>query len=88
MEIEEEEEFERYSEKARSFLSRVICSEPDFEDDDVRSCICALSDIYFENGTVTAVAGYDSFEQEAADDEILMHTVELYLPSALLYCGF
>lgn len=90
--IEEEEEFERFARMARLFISRVTYTEPDFEDDDVRSCLCAICEIYAERpkGAFTREK-IDNYEAEYDSDEenrLLLHTVRLYLPPVLLYRGF
>ncbi len=92
-EFSDEEEFERMAKKARLFISRVTYTEPDFEDDDVRCCVCALAEIYQDNSGSQSIVRerIDGFETEYSDlaaDEILMHTVKLYLPPVLLYRGF
>ncbi|MBQ7793233.1 MAG: hypothetical protein IJ366_01815 [Clostridia bacterium] len=92
-EIEEQEEFDRLAKKARLFISRVTYSEPDFEDDDVRSCLCALAEIYADSSNSAKLVRekIDDFEAEydrEGTEEILMHTVRLYLPPVLLYRGF
>lgn len=91
--IEDEEEFERLARRARLFISRVTCTEPDFEDDDVRSCLCAICEIYAErlSGGAVTREKIDDFEAEYdsdKEDKLMMHTVKLYLPPVLLYRGF
>ncbi|MBS7297536.1 MAG: hypothetical protein KIG65_00485 [Eubacteriales bacterium] len=93
IELADEEEFERMAKKARLFIKHVTYTEPDFEDDDVRSCVCALAEIYAQNNTVTSIVrekidGYEAEYEDGANEKILMHTVKLYLPPVMLYRGF
>lgn len=93
LEFADEEEFERMAKKARLFIKHITYVEPDFEDDDVRSCVCALAEIYAENrGRASIVSekldGYETEYRDGAEEKILLHTVKLYLPAVLLYRGF
>lgn len=93
LEFPDEEEFERMANKARLFIKHVTYTEPDFEDDDVRSCVCALAEIYAQNGNGTAIVkekidGFETEYTEGADEKIMLHTAKLYLPPVLLYRGF
>lgn len=85
--IDSEEEFERLGEMAEKFVRDISCTEPDFDSDDVKSCVCAMADVYAENGLYAGTA--DGFEEERSDgvtDE-LMHTAGLYLPLMLMSAG-
>lgn len=92
-EFSDEEEFERMAKKARLFIKNVTYTEPDFEDEDVRSCVCALAEIYAENNLGTSIVrekidGFETEYKDGTDEKILMHTVKLYIPPVLLYRGF
>ncbi len=91
--ITDEEEFDRLAKKARTFISHVAYSEVDFEDIDVRSCLCAVCDVYHlapkgKGVTREKIDDYEVEYEEGSEDNILMHTVRLYLPPVLLYRGF
>lgn len=92
-EFTDEDEFERMAKKARLFIKHVTFGAPDFDDDDVRSCVCALAEIYAENRGCTSIVrekidGYETEYKDGADEKILLHTAKLYLPPVLLYRGF
>lgn len=80
--IEDEEEFDRLSGTAESFVRHISRQEPDFDSDDVKSCICAVADVYAENGLygVTARESIDGFGAEESLSDELIHTASLYLP--------
>ncbi len=90
--FDDEEEFARCLDKAKRFVKYVTYTEPDFEDDDVRSCICALAEIYADHlGGGIVGEKIDDYEAEystAKYEDELMHTVRLYLPPVILYRGF
>ncbi|MDO4618456.1 MAG: hypothetical protein Q4B31_02920 [Clostridia bacterium] len=92
VEISDSDEFERCFDKAKRFVKHITYCEPDFEDDDVRSCLCALSEVYMGVGASNIVRekidGYEAEYGDGADKEILLHTAKLYLPPMLLYRGF
>lgn len=71
-EIDNPEEFDRAAELAEQFLRNVIYGEPDFEDDDVRYCLCAVAELYARD----------------ADEQEMYHTAESYLPPVILCRGF
>ena len=87
-EFESEQEFRRFADRASRFVRYVMCTEQDFDDDDVKSCICALAEEYAGRADGVVREKIDDFETEySADDSALMHTVRLYLPPILLYRG-
>ena len=92
MEIEDIDEFNRLAKKAKRFIKSITHTEPDFEDDDVLSCVCALSEVYSglsSKGVIKEkIDGFEAEYGEESLDEILMHTAKLYLPPILLYRGF
>ena len=92
IEIEDIDEFSLLSNKAKRFIKSITCQEPDFEDEDVLSCVCALSEVYHELSrkgvTKEKIDGFEAEYSEESLDEILMHTAKLYLPSIILYRGF
>ncbi len=90
--ITDSDEFERFAKKARLFITRVTSGEPDFEDEDVRSCLCAIAEIYAADSLSGRIVRekIDDYEAEygEADEKVLLHTAKLYLPPVLLYRGF
>ncbi len=92
MEIEDIDEFSRCAKKAKLFITGITHTEPDFEDDDVKACVCALAEVYsglLSNGVLKEkIDGFETEYQEDSLNEILMHTAKLYLPPILLYRGF
>ncbi len=92
MEIEDIDEFLRCAKKAKRFIKSITHTEPDFEDEDVKACVCALAEVYSnlssKGVTKEKIDGYETEYREESLDEILMHTAKLYLPPILLYRGF
>lgn len=85
-----EEEFERLCDKGCRFVTYICCTAPDFEDEDVKSCVCALVDVYAQNSSFLGIMREHSedYEEEynGISDE-LMHTAKLYLPPLMLHRG-
>lgn len=70
-EIDDAEEFERAAGLAEEFLRSVIYSEPDYENEDVRYCFCAVAEKYAAN----------------ADECEMYRAASLYLPPVILCRG-
>ena len=78
--IDNEEEFDRLRENAADFVRGISRREPDYDSDDIKSCICAVADVYAEN----CLYGKEADAENGILDE-LMHTARLYLPPMLMY---
>lgn len=84
-----EEEFEPYADRAKRFVRRITCTEPDFENEDILSCVCALAEIYAGCAAGVESEKVDGYEVHYSDfGEALLHTARLYLPPVLMYRGF
>lgn len=88
--FDDESEFLHMADKAKRYIKSITYSEPDFENEDVLSCMCALTELYQkldENLLREKADGYEA-EYSAKSEKELLHTAKLYLPAVLLYRGF
>lgn len=83
--IEDCDDFARLSEHAAYFVQDISGCEPDFDDDDVKCCICALAEVYADMSDCCE-DDFDRFDSGFGDDgqDMLLHTAELYLPPFML----
>lgn len=88
-EFDSEDEFEPFCERAEQYIKNITCTEPDFDDEDILACVCALAEIYARCAAVAKSEEIDGFEQSfSAPEDELLHTARLYLPPVLMYGGF
>lgn len=90
--IEDAEEFEALASKAEQFINYISSQEPDYDSDDVKSCVCAIAEIYAENSGLAGIVSeqIDGYETEDSDTGLsgqLMHAASLYLPPMLIWRG-
>ncbi|MDD6214199.1 MAG: hypothetical protein PUB42_03335 [Firmicutes bacterium] len=74
--FEESEEFGEYVDAAIEYVGKVTRGNADYEDDDIKNCICALAEVYLQ---VSGKGGFDECKLE----EKLKHTAAIYLPPLL-----
>lgn len=84
-EFESEDEFEPFCDRAKRYIEQIACTQPDFSDEDILACVCALAEIYARCTVCDECEEIDGYGR--SEDELL-HTARLYLPSALMYRGF